>query len=222
MIPRLDSYSGGTYGQNVSSISWTHTIANYCARPLVIVGSMGREENGEQNPEETNYVSFGGRTMTRISANSQEFGSSLSYWYGTELSAGNYTVTVYYYGSGTPNKARGISAVWDNIKQQAPTSQQVTTGIGGTRSLSFSTSWYNDLVVCTYGWRVGFSNTWSGNVTQLVVNRGDNAGGIAMAYAMVPSPIGMTVTAEAGNSEDNGLIETVWRLIPDVQVGGIL
>lgn len=173
---------------------------------LIVVAWLGREEGGEQNPEEINQITFNGVPLALWEANINETGGGIAYLYGVNVPiAGTYTISLNFQDS--PKQAEkkwGVAAAFSRIKPQEPEAQARNTKSGNTNSLSITPLTGNALVVASWSWRVGFANTW-GWGTEIVTARGDNQGGVTLAYAVVNVPAAQTVSCTATNPEDNGL-----------------
>lgn len=233
MRPMLVNYGGaGSYTNGgTSDVAWYHDITAIGRDRLFVVAGAAREEGGEQNPEEPNVAYVTGQTQygTRFDpggdGNSQEFGSGAYYWLNSQLSqtvfGSTYCGVNFKDSPKYAEKHRGCSAYFRGVKQQDREAYSRQTGVGGTRSVTINVLSQNSLVVAMYAWRVGFQNYWGGTVSQIIVNRGDNALGIALAYA-VANTGSFTVTAWADNPEDNALIVAAWAPAPDNSVGGII
>jgi hypothetical protein len=230
MRPMLVSSNWGNYtGGGTADVYWYHDLAAIGRNRLLIVAGAAREEGGEQNPEEPNVGVVSGATQygnwffPGEAGNSQEFGSQAYFWRNHELPApGNTYMGVNFKDSPKyAEKHRGCSAYFMNVKQQAQESYGRDVGNGGSRSVTVSVLSENSLVVAMYAWRVGFAETWGGSVTPIVTNRGDNALGISLAYA-IANKGSFTVTATAGNPEDNALLVAVFAPSPDTSTGGII
>jgi len=212
MLPRLVASAASGLGGTGGDIQWNMTVPYLPRGSIVFIAGLGREENGEQNPEEINVCYFNGQYLNRIlDANNQETGHGLYYYVVPVggLAAGTYTCGINFKDSRKPaEKKRGVSCAFANLLPQAPASSTVATSGDNSASITnASTLTPVALLIVSCGWRVGFAETWGGNVTPIVTSRGDNQGGVSLAYAIVTSPTNpITVTCNCGNSESKGMV----------------
>lgn len=211
----IDSTSvSGLGGTGSENLGWTHNIGSVGMNGLIVVAAVGREQSGEENPEEINQITFNGVVMPFLQANLSQTGVAVGFLYGANIPvAGAYNVNVNYKDS--PKQAeykRGVCAVFRNVFNQNYEAQIVTTHSGNGTSTALSTLTNNALLLAIYGWRVGFvQSNVAGGLDEVVTNRGDNQAGITIYKKIVPIPASTTVTFDAVNPEDNGLILTSWR-----------
>lgn len=215
MQVRLDSVSASGLGGGSSQLAWNHTIQqNLGKKGLIIVSGFGREEGGQTNPEEIDHITFNGVTMTLVTdANKNETGVTQYELHGSNVPGpGTYEVRIFYKGTGTPDKSRGCCAVFRNLRNQNNLQWTRETYSGGTASRNLTPLTKNALLVCTYGWRVGFNyESVVGGFTEAITNRGDNSGGIAIWYKQVAVPVNTTISITCTNPEDHGMILTEFQ-----------
>lgn len=222
MTPLLRASAASGLGGTGGDITWSMTIPDLGKNGLIVIAGIGREEGGETNPEEINVCYFNGVYLTRIlDANINETGTGMYYLqYPNIPAAGTYTAGINFKDSPKQaEKKRGVSAAFSNIRIQAPEASNATTGSGSPRSNSITPTTNNALVLGSWGWRVGFANSWSG-LTEIVTSRGDNSAGISLGYTVKAPPGAVSVTASATNPEDNGLVLAAFA--PAKDQGGFL
>lgn len=220
--PAIDNVSAsGLGGTGSENLSWSHTIGNLGKNGLIIVGAIGREESGEQNPEEINQITFNGVVMTKVlDANRNETGVTMWELHGDSVpAAGTYTVNVNYKDSPKQaEKKRGVCASFRNVQRLSPQEQSTNaTADSGQMSLSLTPQSKNALFVGVYGWRVGFAYTLNTGQVEAVTNRGDNSAGVSILYQIVPLPVSTTLTITPNNSETEGMIIATFK---GNQIGG--
>lgn len=231
MIPRiLATGASGQGGTGSSDVTWGMTVPFLPKGTIIFIAGVGREEGGEQNPEEINgcfiWVGAEQRWLTRIfDANNQETGHGLYYYVVPTggLAAGSYTCGVNFKDNPKQaEKKRGVSVAIGNLLPQAPLSSVQSAGSDNSVQITnASTTVVNALLIVSCGWRVGFAATWSGNVTELVTSRGDNAAGVSIAYAIVETPTSpINITCNGGNTESKGMVAASFA--PGKDKGGAL
>lgn len=201
------------YGGGASSLSWQHTITQDLGlNGLIVVVSAGQENDGQTNPEETNSIYFNGVAMTKVrDANRDREGLSMYELHGANVPPpGTYTVTVYYNGTGTPNRSRGISTAWKQIKNQAVEGSNYQTaddGGGGNRNTSITPLSYNALVLACFEERTDVGWTQNSNFTQLLEIREGTVGcRMGLFYKIVPDKSLTTFSMNFVNPEQNEMI----------------
>lgn len=207
MVPQLQASAASGLGGTGGDLSWNMTIPNLGKNGLIIIAWLGREEGGEQSPEEINAVYFNGVQCTiGQEANRNETGSGFAYLTGASIpAAGTYACVLNFQDNPKQaEKKRGVSAAFTNVKSQAPEVTTQATGSGGSPSVAITPLTNNALVIASWGWRVGFAETWTWG-TSIVTSRGDNSAGISLAYSVIATPAAQTVSVGATNPEDWGL-----------------
>lgn len=207
MVPQLQaSASSALGGTGSSDLNWNMTIPNLGKNGLIIISWLGKEEAGEENPEEINAVSFNGVGMTIIEANENQMGSGFAYLTGSQIPpAGTYACHLNFQDSPKQaEKKRGASAAFTNVKDQAPEAQQVSTGTTAPRSLNLTPLTSNALVVASWGWSNGYAETW-GWGTKITASRGDGTAGASLAYAVIATPALQAISCNATDPGTNGM-----------------
>ena len=228
MRPILDSYAASGLGGTGGDITWSHEIlGNLGKNGAMFIAGMGAETGGEQNPEEINvcYIVVSGtpRYFTRIAdANNSETGSGLYVLQGSSVPPpGIYTCGINFKDS--PKQAerkRGVSAAFRNVLNQSAEASGSDAGTNSPRAVNLTPISKNALVVASWGWRVGFAETW-GWGTPIVTSRGDNSGGITLAYSVVTTPALQSISCGATNPESNGMVAAAFKPSKD-QGGGFI
>lgn len=218
MRPILDSYAASGLGGVSGDLAWQITIGNLGKNGLIAIAWLGREEGGEQNPEEINAVSFNGINCPIIrEENNQETGHGMAILRGASLPGpGTYTVSLNFQDSPKQaEKKRGVVAAFRNIRDETYEAINGSAGASGARSAPVTTLTPNALVIASFGWRVGFAETWSGGMTPIVTSRGDNSAGVSLAYAIKEVPGLITPSCDAGNTESDGMVAAVYKPAKD-------
>lgn len=209
----LDAYSHGS-GGGASTLTFNHTIGNLGRNGLIIVAALGRESEGQTNPEEITGITYNGVAMTLVSnANGGESGYTMYELHGTNVPvAGTYSVVVTYSGTGTPNQAYGICASFRNVKNQTWEDKDFSVQTSGTISTTVTTLTKNALVVGMWGERTAASYTKDTDQT-LIYERTDGQGLLILVYKTVVTPGNETFQISPSNSEQEGMVLAAFETV---------
>jgi hypothetical protein len=199
------------YGGGSSTLSWSHVLASLGVNGLILVTSGGCELGGEQDPEETNSITFNGIAMHKIAdANRTEDGMSLYYLYGSEIPvAGTYTVTITYKGNGTPNYSEGVCSSWKGARNQAYEALASNTwqdANGGNINSSITTVSPDSLFYGCWKERTDVDYTQTTTHPVLIVLRNGSESRMMIVYDTVRVPAPTNYQINPVNPETNMMI----------------
>ncbi len=230
MLAAPESTSSAHSGsQTNENLSWTHVLGS--GVKLIVVGGIGKETGGEQNPEEINTITFNGVSMTKHpsgDANNDQTGVSFYYLTGANIPvAGSYTVNINYKDSPKyPNAKAGVCASWRTIKNAAPEAYGVRVQSNGSPdpAVTLITLTGGALLVAVYGVRTGEPIIFTQGVDMQVEspNNGGEDTAVAIGARIISAPASVTVTVDPNNPESNGLLVAAFRVLNQSSPAGAL
>jgi glucose/arabinose dehydrogenase/chitodextrinase len=113
----LDLASRSSNGNNVNSISWSHTVTNNGSNTVLIVGGVSRDGTDSRRP--VIGITYNGVNLTRVREDDEPVNNVYSsLWYLVNPAPGPHTITITYAGAVT--EAFGMAASFTGVDQNAP------------------------------------------------------------------------------------------------------
>jgi hypothetical protein len=140
-----DASSNGGLGQNVSSLSWSHTLAANASKLIVAAAAFN------SSPLVTvSGITCGGRALTHINGITDNSQEDLELWYLDSPPAGAQTIAITF--SGTASSVRGMAVSYIG------TAAGIDSSAAGQNNTAVSSFSQATTVVASYCWLVG--NAW--------------------------------------------------------------
>ena len=205
------AHSGSQTNEN---LDWTHTLGDLGSRGLIIVGAVGKETGGEENPEEVNQILFNGVACTLLEANREQSGFAVGYLLASNIPvAGVYNVRINFHDSPKyPNAKKGFVMAFRGLKNEAPEATNSNTQASGNMTLPITSLTKNALLVGMYGHRTGnsYSFTTDQTIAVDVPNTGGENTGAVGFYKNIVVPTTDNITVNPSNSESEAIIALVF------------